>query len=366
MKAPSDLGRCLMLAACAAALLLAAGTASHSAYRLRHTSPMPDMSATVGPAPTSVTVTTIALGGFRGLVADWLWLRSARLQAEGRCLELAQLADWITRLEPTFADVWEFQAWNLAYNVSSLMIEPEDRWRWVQAAIRLLRDRGIVANPGSPRLYCELAWLFKHKIGGATDPAHSYYKRMLALEMGPFVGSRADYDLIARTPAISAALKQTHKLDPDRMREVDTRYGPLDWRLPETHAIYWAHCARMMLGDRHHPVADRILYQSMVSLFLRGRVTQQTPEGDLVRGPAPELLKNTLRAFDDALAGPDGTTVNAGYTQFLRQATVLLALLGQEAEARQTFILLQTKFPSPEWAGDLETFVREQSKALGL
>ena len=29
-------------------------------------------------------------------------------------------------------------------------------------------------------------------------------------------------------------------MDPVFMKEVDERYGPLEWRLPEAHAIYWA------------------------------------------------------------------------------------------------------------------------------
>ena len=29
-------------------------------------------------------------------------------------------------------------------------------------------------------------------------------------------------------------------MDPEFMKEVDKEYGPLEWRLPEAHAIYWA------------------------------------------------------------------------------------------------------------------------------
>ena len=35
-------------------------------------------------------------------------------------------------------------------------------------------------------------------------------------------------------------LRETYKMDPQFMKEVDERYGPLEWRLPEAHAIYWA------------------------------------------------------------------------------------------------------------------------------
>ncbi len=47
-----------------------------------------------------------------------LWMRAIHLQEEARVLELVQLSDWITALEPQFTTVWAFHAWNMAYNVS--------------------------------------------------------------------------------------------------------------------------------------------------------------------------------------------------------------------------------------------------------
>ena len=76
-----------------------------------------------------VAFTTVALGGFRCIIADVMWVRASRLQEEGKYFELVQLADWITKLEPRFPEVWAFQAWNMTYNISVLFTTPEDRWR---------------------------------------------------------------------------------------------------------------------------------------------------------------------------------------------------------------------------------------------
>ena len=35
-------------------------------------------------------------------------------------------------------------------------------------------------------------------------------------------------------------LREKYKIDPVFAQKVDEQYGPLDWRLPEAHAIYWA------------------------------------------------------------------------------------------------------------------------------
>src|SRR5437868_4875803 len=69
-------------------------------------------------APPMLEFTTKALGGFRGLIANALWIRATELQDEGKFFEMVQLADWITKLEPHMAQVWAHQAWNMAYNIS--------------------------------------------------------------------------------------------------------------------------------------------------------------------------------------------------------------------------------------------------------
>lgn len=81
-------------------------------------------------APPVLAFTTVALGGFRGLIANLLWIRANDMQNEDRYFEQVQLSDWITKLEPTFVQVWLVQAWNMAYNISVKFRDPYDRWRW--------------------------------------------------------------------------------------------------------------------------------------------------------------------------------------------------------------------------------------------
>jgi len=69
-------------------------------------------------APPVLAFTTVALGGFRGLISNALWIRAGELQENDKFFEMAQLADWITKLEPHFVQVWLVQAWNMAYNIS--------------------------------------------------------------------------------------------------------------------------------------------------------------------------------------------------------------------------------------------------------
>lgn len=124
----------------------------------------------------------IAMGAFRGVFVNMLWMRANALKEEGKYYEAVDLARTITRLQPRFPRVWVFHAWNLAYNISVATQTPKERWQWVQSGIRLLRDEGIPANPSDVLIHKELAWLFMHKVQGIMDDANWLYKRELARE----------------------------------------------------------------------------------------------------------------------------------------------------------------------------------------
>ena len=132
-------------------LLFAAGSINRRLIGLRDTY---GLSSTVAieNAPPLLAFTTVALGGFRGLLADILWLRASHLQERGDYVEVAQLSDWIAELEPRCTEIWGFHAWNMAYNISVMLPDPQDRWRWVRNGIELLRQKGLVYNPGAPGL----------------------------------------------------------------------------------------------------------------------------------------------------------------------------------------------------------------------
>ncbi|MGA1979291.1 MAG: hypothetical protein ABSG99_01835 [Sedimentisphaerales bacterium] len=180
-------------------------------------------------APPSLAFATVAMGAFRGLLVDILWLRADRLKDRGEFFDAKQIAEWITTLQPRFASVWEFQAWNMAYNISAAIpaTQPDERWRWVKNGYELLRDQGIPLNPKSISLYCELARIFQHKLGSVSDDAHKYYKLQLAMAMEPLLApadnqyfkalaeAPADWGQIIKDPDVASliiALKSADKV----------------------------------------------------------------------------------------------------------------------------------------------------------
>ena len=175
-------------------------------------------------APVLAEGALAALGGLRSMAAEVVWFRADRLQEEGRYVELAQLASALTLMEPHTPEVWSYAAWNLAYNVSVMMPTHEDRWRWVEAGIRLLRDEGLRLNPKSADLYRELAWLFELKIGASIDDASPLYREKWR-EIVEDVCARGAWGEL--------------RMDPRVMQAIERATGFDDWTDPQLSAIYW-------------------------------------------------------------------------------------------------------------------------------
>ena len=90
-------------------------------------------------------------------IAQVMDVQANRLLEEERFVELAQLDGWLTQIDPANVKAWDRRAWNLAYNISGLIEDPEEQWHWIRKAIAVLRDDALQANPQAAALYWELA-----------------------------------------------------------------------------------------------------------------------------------------------------------------------------------------------------------------
>jgi hypothetical protein len=237
--------------------------------------------ATSAKVPPALNFVMVGLGGFRGLVAEALWFRVSRLQMEGRYLELVQLADWITLLDPKASEGWVFNAWNLTYNISVMMNRPEDRWRWVLSGIVLLRDEALRFNPRDARLYRELAWMYQHKIGQNLDSAHLFYKVRLLESMAPCVNSNGTVRLSEENRRVLAALR----LEMEQMAATEKRFGPVDWRMAETHALYWAMQGAACANGNEQMLCEYAVNQALMVSVFRGTFAGSTEQKEWKSAP---------------------------------------------------------------------------------
>lgn len=320
-------------------------------------------------APPLVIFTTVALGSFRGILADFLWLRAASLQDKGNYFEMVQLADWIQKLQPRFAGAARYLAWNMAYNISVTCSNREDRWRWVNEGLKLLRT-SLEYNPEDTNIYQEMGWIYQHKIGNILDDANQLYKNRLALGMMQIIGPEPDWNRLAKAPAdYKAFLKEypekkdnpfwkalkdsgietydklyeefkekstlpekfltalnnkkmaadlddyfrvkwlydKYKLKAAVINEINKKYGDLDWRLPEAQAIYWATMGLKMTPSHKDISCERMITQALFAAFKSGRLMMLDPQNydTIVCMPNLNVVDSVLRVYDEAYINND-------------------------------------------------------------
>ena len=365
----------ILLLALIAALLAGSGLLQQSLNRDRDRLGLTHVEALTN-APPVLAFTTVALGGFRGLISNLLWSRENELQLDDKFFEMVQLSDWITKLEPHFSQVWVHEAWNMAYNISVKFKDYPDRWRWVQNGIELLRDQGLRYNPDDILIHRELAWFYQHKIGANLDDASLYYKTQLKNEMEEvFGGQKPDFDALIHPHTADETnrarlLTEKYKMDPVLMKKIDEQYGPLEWRLPEAHAIYWASEGLERATNDLSKVNEsdlitlrRVIYQSMLLGWQRGRVVDNRFIKRLEFGPNLDIVPKVNDVYLQMYAeekdpGQKQGILNA-HRNFLRQAVYYLYVYNRMADAAKWFKYLAEKYPDKTIIdGDFNSYPR--------
>ncbi len=174
-----------------------------------------DVSARI---PALVVAAQNWAGPIRPIIINVLWYRLQEMQQAGQYYEANTLAQWLTTLLPRYPRVWDFHAWNMAYNISVTTHTPEERWDWINKGIRMLREQAIPLNPHAVYLYEKLSFFFFHKIGKNSDEMHWYYKQQFTKEWDQVVGSMPPsvptqevidaFAVIANAPVTFAELKE--------------------------------------------------------------------------------------------------------------------------------------------------------------
>jgi hypothetical protein len=130
------------------------------------------------------------------------------------------------------------------------------------------------------------------------------------------------------------------------MRDIDQRYGPLDWRLPEAHAMYWA-----TVGLKHSKKEDlitlrRVMYQSMNMSFQRGRlVLSSNAPPRLV--PNLEIIDKANQAFLDQIADDveKRDAIKRAHRNFLKDVPYQLFIRNRTRDGEQWLRYLREQYP---------------------
>ena len=117
--------------------------------------------------PTGETMRFATLG-LKNVAVTLLWDRANHYKKVEDWTNLSATLEQLTRLQPNFYSVWDFQAHNLSYNISVEFDDYRDRYAWVMKGIEFLRQ-GIALNQREPRLQGKMGWFIGHKIGKSDE-----------------------------------------------------------------------------------------------------------------------------------------------------------------------------------------------------
>ena len=126
----------------------------------------------IDPASETIRLATL---GLRGVAVSMLWSKANDYKKKEDWTNFRATLGQLTKLQPYFIKFWQYQAWNLTYNVSVELDDVRDRFHYVKRGIEFLK-KGIKFNHDSPYLLSDLGWFIGNKIGRADE--HKQYRRL--------------------------------------------------------------------------------------------------------------------------------------------------------------------------------------------
>ena len=128
--------------------------------------------------PTSATMKLASLG-LRGIAVNMLWMQAIDHKKREDYDKFASTLKALTKLQPNFVKVWEFQAHNLAYNVSMEFDDYESRHEWVKKGLVFMKQ-GVKHNRQDHRMTDMLGFMTGNKYG-KSDEKRSF-RRMFSTD----------------------------------------------------------------------------------------------------------------------------------------------------------------------------------------
>ena len=117
--------------------------------------------------PTSEAM-KLASMGLRGVAVNILWMQALEHQKNEDYDKFAATLQTLTKVQPNFVKVWEYQGHNLAFNVSMEFDDYEYRYEWVKKGLKFLKS-GIAYNTNDHRMTDNLGFFTGTKFGKSDE-----------------------------------------------------------------------------------------------------------------------------------------------------------------------------------------------------
>lgn len=144
------------------------------------------------------------LSGFRGAVADYLWILAHTHWERREWFRMHRLMELVCLLQPRSVMFWDMASWHMAWNIAhDARNDPDEPrlskrlWaerRWIEAGRRLL-ERGAENIPDKYDLWARLGWLLDQKLGDHAASAENWRKASSFPNAPAFARRQVGYQL---------------------------------------------------------------------------------------------------------------------------------------------------------------------------
>ena len=143
-------------------------------------------------------------------------------------------------------------------------------------------------------------------------------------------------------------LKKDWNVDPETILAVNREYGDLDWLLPESFAIYWAHVGRGYTEGRDQLPLTRMILQSLVATFNYGRMLlprENEVSSFFMLVPNTGVIDATRKLYKEVMSSDiyAHSPFEALYENFLIDSIVTLYSYSQKEAAANLYKELRTE-----------------------
>lgn len=161
------------------------------------------------------------------------------------------------------------------------------------------------------------------------------------------------------------ALRTRLNMDTRVMLELSRRFGPIDWRLPQAHGVYWGWQGQRVY-ERVDPDGTNLRYERMIyfSLILLAHQGDATPGhgGLVVSRPNPAFVENVIDYMDERIRHHGQKTGVGGMLSslenFMRTTVFNYYFMDEPVRARAMQERLAYMTGNPAYEGSLDRFLR--------
>lgn len=175
-------------------------------------------------------------------------------------------------------------------------------------------------------------------------------------------------------------LRDQYKIEPKTALKINEKYGKLDWRLPEAHAIYWA--TKGIENDKKGLVnvdCERVITQSIKDAFMGGKLLMVDKNDPQTFSTMPNLdiSDAAIEAYKTAQKRQKVTTFKSALDNFLKDIIVTMYTFGKYSKAKKYLKMLRKdnpgnkaywlpldQFAMKEWREDASDATAKQAYVL--